>query len=58
MIKYTDKFGHEIKLSEKIGKGGEAFVYTISNENNLVAKIYNNEHKINKQKLEKLERMC
>ena len=58
MIKYTDKFGHEIKLSEKIGKGGEAYVYAVQGKSNLVAKIYNDEHKINKQKLKKLERMC
>ena len=58
MIKYTDKFNQEIKLGEKIGKGGEATVYELQGKSGLVAKIYNDEHLIDKQKLKKLERMC
>jgi len=58
MVRYTDKNGNEILLGTELGKGGEASVYTVSGKSNLVAKIYNSSHTIDKQKLEKLEVMC
>ena len=58
MNKYTDINGNEIKLGTKLGKGGEASVFAIENKSNLVAKIYNDEHKIDGQKFKKLKRMC
>ena len=53
---YKNSNGNEIKLGIEIGKGGEASVYSIEGNNNLVAKIYNDHHSISSQKLEKLQK--
>ena len=58
MAKYSDKNGNEIQLGQELGRGGEASVYTVAGKSNLVAKIYNDNHSIDAQKLEKLEKMC
>lgn len=55
---YTDKNGNEIRIGKELGHGGEASVFAIEGNDSLVAKIYNDSHKIDNQKLEKLEKMC
>lgn len=58
MVKYTDGNGNLIEIGNELGRGGEASVFSVIGENNVVAKIYNDHHSIDKQKLIKLEKMC
>ena len=58
MAIYRDKSGKEIHLGDKLGFGGEADVYYLLNDNSQVVKIYNDSHKINSNKHEKLKIMC
>ena len=48
----------KIRIGKELGHGGEASVFAIEGNDSLVAKIYNDSHKIDNQKLEKLEKMC
>ena len=58
MSTYKDSNGNEIILSDMLDHGGEADIYTIAGHDKLLAKIYNAKHPINKQKLQKLQKMC
>ena len=51
-LTYTDQFNIRHTLAEKIGSGGEGDVFEVSEDRNLVAKIYKEEQA--KSKLEKL----
>ena len=55
---YTDIKGNEIRIGKELGHGGEASVFAIEGNDSIVAKIYNDSHPIDAQKLEKLEKMC
>lgn len=52
---YNDQFNIKHTLAEKIGSGGEGDVYAVTEDKNLVAKIYKEEQA--KSKLEKLALM-
>ena len=58
MAKYTDKNGNEVRIGKELGHGGEASVFAIEGNDSIVAKIYNDSHKIDNKKLKKLEKMC